>query len=258
MWDERIRGEASGKRRVWKAATAAQFAKVLAAFANREVRRAAKEFAHRTGRHTAAALALRNAFDRCARLEHMDLKSRPPLLVWSAIDAPPESPLHPTEVRALTPEEKQHAASIHYIMTADAKHGHLIRGLWSSSYADHAIGRLCQRWPRADVSEIIRQGHRKLMSIPSRNITDLLAQPGFIVPTDEGAWWASAAMSKATQTGAFILHVRCRSWLHDGMITRSQRALADELLTPREGDTPLGSTLLHPMTLRRPAETTAA
>ena len=57
--EDRIPGEASGKQCLWKAATAARFAKVLAAFEIMgRARGPAKDFAHRTGRHTAAALVL--------------------------------------------------------------------------------------------------------------------------------------------------------------------------------------------------------
>jgi hypothetical protein len=56
--EDRIPGEASGKQRLWKAATAARFAKVLAAFEIMGRAAPAKDFAHRTGRHTAAALVL--------------------------------------------------------------------------------------------------------------------------------------------------------------------------------------------------------
>ena len=103
------------------------------------------------------------------------------------------------------------------------------------------------------MSAIIREGHRKLLSIPSDNVAELIKLGSFIVPTSEGAWWASAEMAKSVDSGGFILHIRCRSWLNDGMITRGQLDTVERLITLREGDTPLGSTLLHPMVLRRPA-----
>ena len=237
--DERIPNEARGQRRLWSAAESKRFSKVLAAFGDREVRRAAKEFSRRSGRHVAAALVLRNALDPRACLEHMDLKAKPPILVWSAIDASPESPLRDSDEHTLTMEERQPAASVHYVGTA--KDGLLLRGLWSSSYSAHAIGRLLQRWPRADPSALIRQGHRRLLAAPSRTIAELVGLSAFVLATDEGAWWATAEMMKSSQTGQKILHVRCRSWLSDPQITPEQIETAARLLTLREGDVPLGA-----------------
>jgi hypothetical protein len=243
-----VSAEARGKRRLWKQIEAARFARVLATFRDPEVAKAAREFVRRNGRHVACSLIL-HRFDSCANPEHVDLKARPPQMVWTAIDASPESPLRDTDEHTLTMEERQAASSLHYVM-AGVKTGVLIRGLWTSSYSDHAVGRLLQRWPNADVSAVIREGHSKLLRVPERNFIELAKLGRFVLPTSEGGWWCSAEPLKSVEKGHVLLHVRARSWLSDAQIRQDQIRIATELLTLRPGDVPAGSTLFHPFTLR--------
>jgi len=42
----------------------------------------------------------------------MDLKAKPPILVWSAIDASPESPLRDSDEHTLTMEERRYRRAI--------------------------------------------------------------------------------------------------------------------------------------------------
>jgi hypothetical protein len=183
-----VSAEARGKRRVWKAREAARWARVLALFEDPEVVKAAREFVRRNGRHVACSLVL-HRFDQCAKLEHVDLRCRPPSMVWSAIDAALKSPLQDTATHRLSLDERQASSSVHYVW-AGVKTGVLIRGLWSASFSDHSTGRIPQRLPNADPSALIREGHNRLLRVPEQNFVELVKLGRFVLPTADACWRA--------------------------------------------------------------------
>jgi hypothetical protein len=243
-----VGAEARGKRRIWKAAEQQRFARVVALFDDHDIIRAARQFSKRNARHGACAQVL-HRFDSCSQLEWVDLKSRPPVMCWSAIHAPPsETPLRDSDSKTLSFSERQASSSIFYIMTA--KDGSLIRGLWSSSYTDHAVGRLIERCPGADISASIREAHERLLRLPDRTIGQVVKAPGFFVPAGRGFWWMNAKMMKSMDHGRWVLFIRAQTWVDRDMIRPDQLAVMQDLLTLQPGDRTLGMTLLHPLALR--------
>lgn len=260
MTDVPISAEARGLRRLWQTASRKKFVAMTALFDDAEVIKAAHKFTKANAAHYKAACVLQRAFQGCCTLDACDLKARRPMILWSISDASPETPMFEVDERKLTYDEKQATSSVHYVL-AGIRPG-LIRGSWSFSVTDHAIGRLIDRRPgmrgragqancNADIDATIREGHLKLLAAPERCAPALVQAKHFLIPTTGGAWWATALVAKSHETGNNVLYVRCRSWFDEHMIHDNQRAEADELLTCGEGDIPIGHSLLHPLFLRQ-------
>jgi hypothetical protein len=243
-----ISAEARGKRRLWKAIELARFSKVLELFDDRDVRRAAKEFSRRNGRHMAASFILRK-FDAVAWPVTRDLQAKPPYLSWRTIWPSEEPPIRATAEHTLSASESEKASSVFYVATdPDVL---LMRGLWSLSVDDHAIGRLIDRCPGADISATIVEGHDALLGMADRHIEPITqAGDNLLLPTTQGAFWCRVSVLRATESRRWVIHTRARTWLDHDQLRPEQTADIQKLMTSQSGDRPMGHFVLHPRTMR--------
>ena len=251
--------EARGRRRVWKSMAAARFQKLVEAFHSRPVAKAATELSRTSGRHVAAALVLKNAFDGLARIE-AETTGRHAEILWSAIHVGP-TPLVGTESHTLTYDEEQDCATVHFLV-AGWPGVKLARALWSCVVTDLAIGRLLQRGgPNMDVDAAIFELHTRVLAIPEQRLLDGAPDRQLSIPAREGAFAVNLQVCRAVTTKQTMIIARARSWLPNEAIEDDRLERSAELLRAEPGAKLLAHSLLNPTYLyqgAKPAAATAA
>jgi hypothetical protein len=205
--------EARGKRRLWKAETAKRFAQMKEVFSSTEVRRAAKQLAKVGAPHAQAVAVLNHSFAGLAT-PIMKETGRRAALAWLAIDANAESPFRGVD-RELSPDEQQPVASCFYIVTTTPQKGLVLRGLWSLTITDHALGRYFERNPSGDLDQAIIGGHSTLMKSPERCVERMIRVPELLISDGgDGAWMISGGYYKSQDDlNRKALVWRARSWV---------------------------------------------
>jgi hypothetical protein len=249
------------RRDRWEQAASERFGRAIARCNSKSVAKLAEDFAHKTGVGRQRALAgLMKAFDGIGALEACEPKGPRPIVLWSVISATTPGLLTALPgQRDLTSDEEQPSCGIHYLAFGRLPgivHG---RGLWGMSATKHAIGRFFDRGGNpADLDTALLDAHRCLLGAPSRSLPALL-KDSVLLEGGAGFFWAEASPFKAKETGANVLHCRCRTWMSAEMAKDTQIAESAAILKRDAGDTPLVAGLLHPMHLRSaPAAATAA
>jgi hypothetical protein len=244
-----ISNESRGQRRVWKKATADNFAAMCKVFGSNNVRQAVHAFARRNSR-TRGALALQRAFQDVATPFIVEANAKNPVLCWRILFAAEESPLRSTESHTLSLDEEQGGASVFHIMTAKPPLL-LIRGLWCFICTDHCIARHAQRCgPAGDLSAAMLEAHAHVLAAPQRPADAMLKAQNVMVRGGRGYFWCRVSMPTHHGTDKKVLLWRATTWIDEGMIDPRQLAVSRELLTLKDGDTPLASGPLHPLALR--------
>jgi hypothetical protein len=248
-----IDAESRGRRRIWAQRAAERFARLVTTFESKEVADAARDFSKASGSHRQRGWqVLRNRFADVAFLETVILRGLHPLAVWSAISCG-ASPFFPTE-RELTEDERQDAAVVHAVCAGKLpmRGLRLGRATWSMSASAHAIGRYAQRSANNDIDQVILEAHRRLLISPQASAQEMIGR-SFIVPAGDGGFLCEGNLHIGHQTQARdVFHMRAVSYLNRGLIRPDQDDDSKRLLTPREGEPPLVSTLLLPVHLKRP------
>jgi hypothetical protein len=238
-----ISAEARGLRRVWKSMAAARFQRVLETIGNPRVLKAAREFSRRTGRHTAAALVLKSAFDGLTRLES-EITGRHAELIWAVLRAG-ETPLFPTEKRSLSYDEQQAHACVTYLAAGWPRPvQEFAGGIWSCVVSDHALGRLLQRGPTGvDVDAAIYDLHRQILAIPQKNLPALIAASPLLVPSGPGAFWVAFEAVYPEMSETLVVMPRARSWLSADELKDEELGQTAHLLVAEPDDVVLAQYL---------------
>jgi hypothetical protein len=250
-----IDAETRGRRRLWFEQTTTAHQQLLAARNSSPVALAAWNFGRARGRWRSKGWhVLSSTFKPpLAHLECSELHGpAAPLAVWTSLSVGP-SPFHSTDQYTLTPDEEQQAVVVAAIVAGRLKRGGClaISSPAGTSVSSHAIGRLLQRWPGADVDALVLDLHRRLLSAPVSSVEAMIARQ-FVVPDPDGrgGWWCAAAMHP-TKSGEAEFHVRARTWLdRDMMHFDAQSATSAGLLAPHDDGPALSQTLMLPLPLR--------
>jgi hypothetical protein len=115
-------------------------------------------------------------------------------------------------------------------------------GLWGLAATDHALHRLCQRDPAADIDETMWAAHAAALAmlLPAAGATVFL-------PAGNGGFVATFEATRDRDTGGTpMFHCQCHTWLHTLQLSEVEAAQA---AASRSG-APLGDNLLLPMPLR--------
>jgi hypothetical protein len=249
-----VGAEAGGRRRIYVQATEARFRRCLSAFNSHEVRKAANLFSKAAKScRMQSWLTLERSFKDVAFLESAQLEGQRAFAIWSTISAG-RCPLFSAQ-RSLTPEEEQEAAVVHYIVAGRLPQS-TIKGIalatatWTCSITAHAIGRLCQRSPNANIDDAILRLHRTLLNAPTSS-AEAMIRERFVVPTETGGFVCDANMHVARTSRDLVFHIRGVTFIGQDQIADAQIERSAQLLTPREDRPPMVSTLLLPLHLRR-------
>jgi len=162
-----------------------------------------------------------------------------PLAVWAYV-----KPREPVNFAPNSPSEAQSGATVDYIFIGETgEYFNVGKGLWTIEATDHALGRLLQRSPGADLDAVLLDAHHRLLAVP---VADVSGLDEFFLPAGNGVFASQLRSGPDVSTGEESIHARCSTWLHADQLQDSQLPVA----TGGAGQH-LGDVLLKPTPLRR-------
>jgi hypothetical protein len=244
-----------GKLRQWKRAAAANYQLCDRLLHDPEMQRQVDEFAMR-----GSEAGRRRAFQRVtmlvrrfAHLQEVRFTGRAPLALWAAL-----TPRNAVTVNPATEGQKQDCVAVNYVLVGalagPGRGGMIADGLWSVEISDHALLRVLQRDPAADLDAVLLAAHRSALLLSNNIAAEADAAAiagegrvsGFLAPAGDGVfiYEFGAATDRSNWQG--MLAVRAVTWLHNDQLRDDQRPEPEG----RPGDR-LGEGLLLPAPLRR-------
>jgi hypothetical protein len=119
-------------------------------------------------------------------------------------------------------------------------------GVWTLEVQDHALGRLLQRDPGADIDAVLWAAHTAALAV---NLESFPVDTSFFLPAGNGGFLARLENTRnRVNDGEFGLHIQCRTWLSNDM--RDQIPVA----TTNTFGARIGDNLLLPVPLRHLAQ----
>jgi hypothetical protein len=244
-----------GKLRQWKRTAAANYQLCDRLLHDPEMQRQVDEFAMR-----GSEAGRRRAFQRVnvlvqrfGHLQEVRLTGRAPLALWAAL-----TPRDAVTVNPATEGEKQDCVAINYVLVGalagPGRGGMIADGLWSVEISDHALLRVLQRAPAADLDAMLLGVHRSALRLSNDIATEADAAAaageerpsGFLVPAGDGVFICEFNAAIDRSNWQKMLGVRAVTWLHNDQLHDDQRPEPEG----KPGDR-LGEGLLLPVPLRR-------
>ena len=242
-----ISAEARGRLRVWKSKAADKFAPH-----QEDVRDAAVQFLRRGSRvgRTRAFEKVRRLLPARAVLEGVRLEGDP-LAVWAMLRARGPVAIDPDtrNGRPVEPYLKQDCVVVEYILVG--KVGVSV-GLWTLEVPDHALGRMLDRMPGADIDAVLLAAHHAALraQLDDEKIRTSLAnnKSSFLLPAGDGVFSCEIrAAPDVASGGALHVHLFAHTWLHLDQLHDDQTPL---LVDGAEGAR-LGDGVLLPAAMHR-------
>jgi hypothetical protein len=120
------------------------------------------------------------------------------------------------------------------------------RAVWTLEVQDHALGRLLQRDPTADIDDALWEAHSSALNM---NLEFVPADTSFFLPAGNGGFLARLEHTRnRVNDREFGMHIQCRTWLSNDM--RDQIPVA----TTNTFGARIGDNLLLPVPLRHLAQ----
>jgi hypothetical protein len=116
--------------------------------------------------------------------------------------------------------------------------------VWSLEVQDHALGRLLQRDPSANIDDVLWEAHSNALKV---NLDLVPLETAFFLPAGNGGFLAQLIHTRNRDDG-FRLHVQCRTWLSNDMRDQIPVAPTDTF------GARMGDNLLLPVPLRHLAQ----
>jgi hypothetical protein len=244
-----------GKLRQWKHAAVAKYRLCDQLLHDLEMKRQVNEFAMR-----GSEAGRRRAFQRIGalvrrfgHLQEVRFTGRAPLALWAAL-----APRNAVTVNPATEGQKQDCVAVNYVLigalAGPGIGGMIADGLWSIEISDHALLRVLQRDPAADLAAVLFGVHRSALLLPNdiAEEVDMAAAAGegrasgFLVSAGDGVFICEFNAATDRSNWQKMLGVRAVTWLHNDQLRDDQRPEPEG----RPGDR-LGEGLLLPVPLRR-------
>lgn len=161
-----------------------------------------------------------------------------PVLVGSFLDNS-----GPTIVEPRDPGQTQESVVVRYVLISATG---IYSGLWTLEVPIHALGRVAQRLPDADLSEILYAGHGRLLATAADEIKP---GTGFWLPTPPiGAFYCEVIIGPDESShGELTIYMRARTWIHDDQLRDEQRPIRAAV----NGEAKLADALLLPLPIRK-------
>jgi hypothetical protein len=112
--------------------------------------------------------------------------------------------------------------------------------VWSLEVQDHALGRLLQRDPTANIDNVLWEAHSNALNM---NVQYTPANTSFFLPAGNGGFLAHLVRTQNRDDGRRF-HVQCRTWLSNDMRDQIPVVTTDTL------GARMGDNLLMPVALR--------
>jgi hypothetical protein len=244
-----------GKLRLWKRTAAAKYQLCDQFLQDLEMKRQANEFVMRssvTGR-LRAFRQLKKRVQHFGHLQSVRLVKLAPLALWAAL-----TPRNAVTVNPATEGQKQDCAAVNYVLigalAGPGLGGVIADGLWSVEISDHALLRVLQRDPAADLDAVLLGVHRSVLQLSNDIAAEADAAAtaggerpsGFLVPAGDGVFICEFNAATDCSNWQKMLGVRAVTWLHNDQLHDDQRPEPEG----KPGDR-LGEGLLLPAPLRR-------
>jgi hypothetical protein len=234
-----IDAETRGKLRAWKRTMATRYATIDRAYQDQRILETIGKFAlsGSIGR-SRAFHKLRKSFG-AAILEGVRLE-KPVIAVWSIL-----KPRVAVSVECYEddPGAMQNCVCVNYVLAGDMPGDRgFCDGLWTLEVGDHALGRVLQRSPAADLSATILQAHHALLRARLCDLLPNFADPtvAFYLPAGDGVFVCEVHRGKDLSLGCdHSIWIRARTWLHlDQLSDQQERAVlvVDGIPGDRVGD----------------------
>jgi hypothetical protein len=175
-----------------------------------------------------------------------------PLALWAAL-----APRNAVTVTPATESQKQDCVAVNYVLVGalggPGIGGMIADGLWSVEISDHALLRVLQRDPAAELDAVLLGVHRSALWLSNDIATaaDAAAAAGEgrasgFLPAGDGVFICEFNAATDRSNWQKMLGVRAVTWLHDDQLHDDQRPEPEG----KPGDR-LGEGLLLPVPLRR-------
>jgi hypothetical protein len=244
-----INAETRGKLRIWHEGAQRRYAAMESACHSKEILKAAHVFAKPSGHGRSPAwITLQRTFREVAWLEAVHSGGREPLALWTVIK--PRGPVLGAIEGVLTPEEQQASVTMNYLIAGRTPiHTTLGEGLWTAEITVHALGRLLQRDPAANVDAVLLELHRAILRAPSRWLEKYIKE-GMVVLAGRGAFLCTCIPPTVNPSSQNLtLLFRAHTWIDRDQMREDQERRANRLAAGSEGIT-LSTNWLLPDPLR--------
>jgi len=241
-----IGAEARGRLRVWLRAASARYARVEALIHNRDVHKYAIALATRKAERTRSFLALKRAVGDAGWLERAPERDGVPMAVFAVLK--PRGAVAVAWEGGLPVDagDLQDCVCINYLVFGLSPYP-VRDGLWTAEVQEHALGRLLQRHPKADLDAALLELHRNLTRAAAAAARALLrAGKPLLVPAAQGVFLCEMSIAADVSLGGReIAHARAKTWLSlDQLRDTPEREIVPPATSLR--DEPLGDSLLRP------------
>jgi hypothetical protein len=122
--------------------------------------------------------------------------------------------------------------------------GRCSASVWSLEAQDHALGRLLQRDPGANIDDVLWEAHSNALNL---NLQFTPADATFFLPAGNGGFLARFRRTRNRDDG-LRFHIQCRTWLSNDMRDQIPVATTDTF------GARIGDNLLMPVPLRHLAQ----
>jgi hypothetical protein len=118
--------------------------------------------------------------------------------------------------------------------------------VWKLEAQDHALGRLLQRDPSANIDAVLWEAHSNALNM---NVEFFPAETSFFLPAGNGGFLARIVRTRS-RTDGVRFHIQCRTWLSCDMHDKIPAAATDTF------GARMGDNLLMPVPLKHLAQLT--
>jgi hypothetical protein len=121
----------------------------------------------------------------------------------------------------------------------------MITGLWTLEVSDHALLRLCQRDPGADLDAVLLEAHRAILRAPATKEIGAKDEI-YLMPAGSGVFLCQLHCATDRHSGDICIRFRARTWLHRDQLGDNQEASIVRGVDRLEGPIPLGACWFMP------------
>jgi hypothetical protein len=219
-----VSAEAKGKLRLWKAAASAGCAQIDRAISSGRLAQLGDGLARRRleAERKRMVRAAGNLLGPAAHLEAASLKGKAPHLLYTVL-RPRDSGL----IDRVDPSDDQLVVAVEYLVVGvSARSDGWAKGLWTMEIPDHALHRIYQREPRADLTQVLLDGHRNALLLrveQLRPYNSACGHQGFLLKAGPGA-----LVTLLWHNGAGQHYLRPETWLSDDALAPGRVVLAPD------------------------------
>jgi hypothetical protein len=246
-----IDAESRGRMRLWLQRAAVRYERFDHAYNSKEVKDLVVDLGRKSSR-TRAWLGLERMLRDCAQLEIKRLDGRAPVSVWSVVNPREAVACASADGGGLDPALMQNCVVIEYFIVGTLPVGDKVgigeaSGLWTVEVPVHALGRLMQRDPTADVDAVLLELHHAVLNA---RVEPFAYGQTAIARAGRGAFLCTfQGGPDVSLGGAASLYVRAETWIDERQLRPEQEVAADALAAG-PGQEKLGDGLLLPAPLR--------